>query len=111
MRLETDDGVLVYVHGLRRNDTEQFFAGAPNYFTMSFETGNPKYAWLDRTQAVAKGRLDPATPDRIRFDVYELQWEIRKETLEEYRRGRRDDVGGDAARRARVPALVERALS
>jgi hypothetical protein len=73
MLLETDDGAIVYVYGLGRNDADHFFDGAPNYFTMSFETGHEDYAWLNRIQAVAKGRLDAAHPGEIRFEVYELR--------------------------------------
>jgi hypothetical protein len=73
MLLETDDGALIYVHGLGRNDAVRFFEGAPNYFTMSFETGAESYAWLNRIQAVAKGRLDSGQPDKIRFEVFELR--------------------------------------
>ncbi len=72
MLLETDDGALVYVHGLGRNDTAAFMQGGANYFTMSFETGDPRYAWLNRIQAVAKGRLAPDDPEHIEFRVYEL---------------------------------------
>lgn len=73
MLLETDDGAVIYVFGLGRNDADGFFDGAANYFTMSFETGHADYKWLNRIQAVAKGRLDSATPSEIRFEVYELR--------------------------------------
>lgn len=73
MLLETDDGALVYVHGLGRNDAIGFMDGAPNYFTMSFETGDDRYAWLNRIQAVAKGCLDKRDPSHITFEVYELR--------------------------------------
>jgi Protein of unknown function (DUF3237) len=72
MLLETDDGALIYVHGAGRNDAARFVEGAANYFTMSFETGDDRYRWLNRIQAVAKGAL-AGEPRRISFAVYELR--------------------------------------
>lgn len=72
MLLETDDGALVYVHGLGRNDAAHFLEGGVNYFTMSFETGDDRYRWLNRIQAIAKGALR-GDPRRISFAVYELR--------------------------------------
>jgi hypothetical protein len=72
MLLETDDHALIYVHGLGRNDATRFLQGAPNYFTMSFETGDDRYRWLNRIQAIAKGAL-AGDPKHISFAVYELR--------------------------------------
>ncbi|HEY1558520.1 MAG TPA: DUF3237 domain-containing protein [Kofleriaceae bacterium] len=70
--LETRDGALVYVHGLGRNHAREFTAGAPNYFSLVFETGDARYAWLNRMCAIAKGRLQP-DGKTIQFAVYELR--------------------------------------
>jgi hypothetical protein len=72
MLLETDDGALVYVHGLGRTDSARLMQGAPNYFTMSFETGDDRYRWLNRIQAIAKGCLG-ADPRQITYQVYEAR--------------------------------------
>jgi hypothetical protein len=72
MLLETGDGALIYVHGVGRNDAVHFLQGAPNYFSMSFETGDDRYRWLNRIQAIAKGALG-ADPRHITFAVYELR--------------------------------------
>jgi hypothetical protein len=69
--LETHDGALVYVHGLGRNYAREFTAGGPNYFSLVFETGDARYAWLNRVCAIAKGRLQP-DGKTVLFAVYEL---------------------------------------
>lgn len=70
--LETDDGVLIYVHGPGRTEAASFQRGGVVWFVFSFETGAGRYAWLNRIHAVAKGRLleDGST---LRFEVYELR--------------------------------------
>lgn len=57
MVLETDDGALIYAHGPGRTEAAQFPRGGTVWFVLSFETGAPRYAWLNRVHAVAKGRL------------------------------------------------------
>lgn len=69
--LQTDDGVLLYVHGLGRNDAARFFDGGVNLFTFSFEAGDARYAWLHRLQGVAKGRRQE--DGAILFNLYALQ--------------------------------------
>jgi len=69
--LETEDGASIYVHGLGRNHAAEFTQGAANYFTFVFETGDARYAWLNRITAIAKGRLQP-DGKTIEFAVYEL---------------------------------------
>jgi hypothetical protein len=70
--LETSDGALVYVHGIGRNHAAEFMTGAANYFSFVFETGDARYAWLNRICAIAKGRLQ-ADGRTIAFRVYELR--------------------------------------
>jgi hypothetical protein len=72
MLLETDDHALIYVHGMGRTDATRFLQGAANYFSMSFETGDDRYRWLNRIQAIAKGAL-AGDPTHITFAVYEMQ--------------------------------------
>ncbi len=67
--LETDDGALVYVsYGGRA-----FFPAEGPQQIMSaprFETGDPRYVWLNRVQAVAKGSLDGFD---LTYEVYEAR--------------------------------------
>jgi len=72
MLLETDDGALIYVHGLGRTDAARFQQGGANFFTMSFETGDDRYRWLNRIQAVAKGSLGDDR-QHMSFAVFELR--------------------------------------
>jgi hypothetical protein len=44
--------------------------GAPVYTTPRFDTGDDRYRWLNRLQAVAKGSFDGTT---LAYDVYELR--------------------------------------
>jgi Protein of unknown function (DUF3237) len=53
--LETQDGALVYVQMNGRADAAKFSDGAPLYMAPRFETGDARYAWLNRVQAVTKG--------------------------------------------------------
>lgn len=80
--LETADGALIYVrnHGLRHGPPEvlrQLAAGEPvdpsRYYmrtTPLFETGDARYAWLNRIVCVASGaRL----PSAVQLDVFEVK--------------------------------------
>jgi hypothetical protein len=67
------DDALIYVSGPGRNDAFNFMNGAPNYFTLMFETGDERYAWLNRVVAVAKGCLDPADPLHLTFNVSQIR--------------------------------------
>jgi hypothetical protein len=67
--LETHDGAIVYVHGTGRADFDRFSSGAPLFFVPQFETGDPRYAWINRVQAAAKGVLSSGT---IYLAVFEL---------------------------------------
>jgi hypothetical protein len=65
--LLTDDGAAIYCtyHGVLANvDGVMRARGAP-----LFETGDERYAWLNRVQAVALGRADATGVD---YDVYAL---------------------------------------
>lgn len=56
--VETDDGALVYVSYSGRVDLSGGTGAAPIYATPLFETGDPRYKWLNTIQAVAKGLAD-----------------------------------------------------
>jgi hypothetical protein len=54
--VETDDGALVLIQYHGRVDTST--RDAPIYTAPRFETGDERYAWLNKIQAVGKGTLD-----------------------------------------------------
>ena len=67
--LETHDGALVFMQYHGRTDVGAG-PGAPLYATPRFETGDPRYLWLNRVQAVGKGRLDGRT---LAYELFELR--------------------------------------
>jgi hypothetical protein len=68
--LETQDGALLYVQMNGRANAATFNAGGPLYMTPRFETGDARYAWLNRVQAISKGKLEGG---KIVNDVYEAR--------------------------------------
>ena len=66
---ETHDGALVFMQYHGRVDLSAG-GGAPVYATPRFETGDERYRWLNRVQAVGKGMFDGTTLD---YQVYELR--------------------------------------
>ncbi|HSI18598.1 MAG TPA: DUF3237 domain-containing protein [Sphingomonas sp.] len=68
--LQTDDGAIIYVEYGGRivfgADGINAAFGAP-----LFETGDPRYAWLNRLQAVGKGRSD-VRARTIHYRIYEV---------------------------------------
>ena len=69
--LETPDGAVVLVHyGGRVDGSKRLGGEAPVYAAVQFETGNERYGWLNRVQAVAKGVLEGNV---ITYEVYELR--------------------------------------
>jgi Protein of unknown function (DUF3237) len=67
--VETDDGALVFIQYHGRVDLGAG-ADAPLYATPRFETGDPRYAWLNKLQAVGKGALVQST---LTYQLYELR--------------------------------------
>jgi len=79
--LETDDGAHIYVQyfgviemnekvldALAKGEATEF--GDAYFMTQPrFETGDPRYAWLNRVVAVAEGRV---LPNAVEYRVYEL---------------------------------------
>src|SRR5689334_12894710 len=56
LTLETDDGALIHVEGQGRTDAGKFARdGGPMTWAPRFETGDPRYVWLNLVQAVATG--------------------------------------------------------
>ena len=68
--LETDDGALVYSFYRGRLDLSQPLGEAHIYAAPLYETGDERYAWLNKVQAVAKGTTDGQT---LNYEIYELR--------------------------------------
>jgi len=67
--METDDGAVIFVYYQGRRD---FSPGtdAPIYTAPKFDTGDERYAWLNKIQAVARGDLEGTT---LTYEVYEVR--------------------------------------
>jgi hypothetical protein len=66
--LETDDGAVIYTYYSGRLDLSQGPGTSPAYSAPLYETGDERYAWLNKIQAVAKGVVTP--------DGHQLVYEI-----------------------------------
>ena len=69
--VETRDGALIYVQYAGRVDVANGVGSAPAYAAPTFETGDPRYAWLNKVQAVAKGTIGEDLV--LTYEVYELR--------------------------------------
>jgi hypothetical protein len=68
--LETDDGALVYTQYTGRMDLTR--VPPTVYSTPLFDTGDERYTWLSRIQAVAKGTFDESLLN-LSYEVFELR--------------------------------------
>ena len=68
MTLKTDDGALVYMSYDGNLDPER--GEQPILSMMRFETGDERYAWLNRIRAVGKGSF---SGDAVRYEIFELR--------------------------------------
>lgn len=57
LTLRTDDDALIYMTYGGRLNLSNPTAGMFAYVAPVFETGDPRYAWLNAVQAVGKGEL------------------------------------------------------
>ena len=69
MTIETHDGALVFMQYQGRRDFSQGM-DAPVYTAPKFDTGDDRYAWINKVQAVAKGTVGGTT---LTYEVYELR--------------------------------------
>jgi Protein of unknown function (DUF3237) len=67
---ETHDGAICYTTYSGRLDLSVPPGSAPVYAAPLYETGDERYAWLNRIQAVAKGELDGQT---LRYEIFEVR--------------------------------------
>lgn len=68
--LETHDGAIVLLRYTGRVDASRGLGGAPIYAAPQFDTGDERYAWLNRVQAIAKGTLSGS---KLAYDMYEVR--------------------------------------
>lgn len=73
--LRTDDDALIYMQYGGRLDLSNPAAGIFAYVAPVFETGDPRYAWLNRIQAVGKGQLfiGAGGGSRLEYDICEIR--------------------------------------
>ena len=70
LTLETDDGALIFVSYKGKMDCSRGIGAEPIYSAPIFETGDQRYAWLNKIQAVAKGTLEG---ELLTYEIYELR--------------------------------------
>lgn len=68
--LETDDGALIFSSYRGRLDTSQPIGSAPIYAAPLYDTGDERYAWINKIQAVAKGTTDGQL---LEYEIYEVR--------------------------------------
>lgn len=69
LTLETDDGALLFVEYRGRSNLKTGVA----YSAPTFRTGDPRYAWLNRIQAVGRGHFDSEAMVMTYPMIYELR--------------------------------------
>jgi hypothetical protein len=67
--LETDDGALIFNFYRGRLDATDPL-GRPIYAAPLYETGDERYAWINKIQAVAKGKTDGQV---LEYEIYEVR--------------------------------------
>lgn len=68
--LETHDGALVFLRYGGRVDSSRGLGGGAVYAAPQFETGDERYSWLNRVQAIAKGLVEG---NSVTYEVYEVR--------------------------------------
>ena len=63
-------GALVFAQYNGRSDASKGVGQAPIYTAPRFETGDERYAWLNKVQAAAKGSLADTL---LTYEMYELR--------------------------------------
>lgn len=68
--IETDDGAVIFAQYNGRMDVSEGLGARPVYVAPRFETGDPRYAWLNLVQAVGKGHFSGLS---LRYEWYEVR--------------------------------------
>jgi hypothetical protein len=69
--VETDDGALVFVSYRGRIDLAAGPDAATSYAAPLFDTGDERYLWLNKIQAIAKGALSDGGATLV-YEMYEV---------------------------------------
>ena len=69
--VETDDGALVFVSYRGRIDLSGGPDAATSYAAPLFDTGDERYLWLNRIQAIAKGTLSDGGATLV-YEMFEV---------------------------------------
>lgn len=70
--LETHDGALIFTWYRGRIDLSAGPGQSPAYAAPLYDTGDERYAWINKIQAVAKGQTS-ADGTRLEYEIYELR--------------------------------------
>ena len=68
--IETDDGAVVFAQYNGRMDISAGLGAKPVYVAPRFETGDPRYAWVNLVQAVGKGQFNGLM---LHYEWYEVR--------------------------------------
>jgi Protein of unknown function (DUF3237) len=70
--METDDGALIFAHYNGHMDLSKGPGKAPVYTAPLYDTGDARYAWLNKVQAVANGVLSEDL-SQLDLEIFELR--------------------------------------
>jgi hypothetical protein len=75
MTVRTDDGALIYITYGGRLDLSNPAQGITAYVAPLFETGDERYAWLNKIQGVGKAKLTlkQGGAARLDYEFYEIR--------------------------------------
>jgi hypothetical protein len=70
--IETDDGALIFTSYRGRIDLSAGQGTSPAYAAPLYDTGDERYAWINKIQAVAKGVLSTDATQLV-YEIYEIR--------------------------------------
>ena len=70
--IETHDGALIFTSYRGRLDLAGGPGASPSYAAPLFDTGDERYEWINKIQAVAKGQLSDGGATLV-YDMYEVR--------------------------------------
>ena len=75
LTLRTHDGALILIHYSGRIDLSSPATGVTAYVAPLFETGDERYRWLNRIQAVGKGQVKagPGGSAVLEYELFEVR--------------------------------------
>ena len=70
--IETDDGALIFTSYRGRLDLSTGQGASPSYAAPLYDTGDERYAWINKIQAVAKGTLSSDATQLV-YEICEVR--------------------------------------